>query len=196
MAKVLFLNGSPIPAKDSKSFAIANKFVEEYKLLNPNDEIINRDLNQIEVSNISSKNFSEYFSNSSKYIDELFSVDKLILNVPMINFGLPTIVKNWIDLICVPNKTFTYKYVKESNETGLVKNIKNVMLINTTGGTTEKYPFADISKQLIDVLDFLGIKNIDVINVQGLKMIPKSDLTPIDIVKDLDSVIKSKAKNF
>ncbi|WP_338982796.1 FMN-dependent NADH-azoreductase [Spiroplasma endosymbiont of Othius punctulatus] len=196
MAKILYLNGSPIPKNNSKSHAIATKFIDEYQLLNPKDEIIVRDLNELNVPILTSKNMSTFWETSDTYINELLSVDKLIINVPMINFSIPTIVKNWLDLVCLANKTFTYKYVKETNETGLVKNIKSALIINTTGGTIEKYPFANIDGQLKSIFNFLGIKNIDSINVQGLKMTPKSEWQIADLLKDLDSEIKKKVTKF
>lgn len=196
MPKILFLNGSPIPTNNSKSFALATKFIEEYKLLNPNDEIISRDLNDIKAINLNSSNMSIFFEQSDEFINELLSVDKIVINLPMINFGLPTIVKQWFDLICVANKTFTYKYVKETRETGLVKNIKNAMIINTMGGTTDKYKFANVATMVSDLFNFLGIKNINVIQVQGMKMDPRSSQSTEDLLKEFDSKIKSEAKKF
>ncbi|QHX35894.1 FMN-dependent NADH-azoreductase [Spiroplasma sp. TIUS-1] len=196
MSKILFLNGSPIPTNNSKSFALVTKFIEEYKLINPNDEIIKRDLNEIKLTNLNSSNMANFFDQSDEFINELLSVDKIIINVPMINFGLPTIVKQWFDLVCVANKTFTYKYVKETRETGLVKNIKNAMIINTMGGTTEKYNFANVATTVKDLFAFLGIKNTNIIQVQGMKMDPRSSQSTEDLLKEFDSQIKAEAKKF
>ncbi|WP_429979877.1 NAD(P)H-dependent oxidoreductase, partial [Mycoplasmopsis bovis] len=48
---------------------------------------------------------------SDYWIDKLKETDILIISTPMINFNYSGTLKNFIDSICVADKSFTYKYV-------------------------------------------------------------------------------------
>ncbi|SYV96820.1 FMN-dependent NADH-azoreductase, partial [Mycoplasmopsis edwardii] len=51
----------------------------------------------------------------------------------MINFTVPTVVKNFFDGIAVPDKTFSYRLSKDGNPVGLLNNL-NVIFVTTQGG--------------------------------------------------------------
>ncbi|PZW01468.1 FMN-dependent NADH-azoreductase [Metamycoplasma auris] len=117
MAKVLVLYSSPLNNMKSISTLAAKKFIEEYKNINQNDEIIEFDLNNLEMaqSGMNSNNFGNFFNEdlSNKYIELLKEVNKVVISSPMINFNVPTVLKTFIDRIAVANKTFSYKYSKK-----------------------------------------------------------------------------------
>lgn len=108
MAKVLIIYGSVIPRENSISTKMLDLFVDEYKRNNINDEIKILDLNNEDMYSLTDKNFKLFYSeeNSDKYINLLKSVDKVVMNAPMINFNIPTIIKAFFDRIAVENKHF------------------------------------------------------------------------------------------
>ncbi|TNK96342.1 FMN-dependent NADH-azoreductase, partial [Mycoplasmopsis pullorum] len=112
MKKVLFLNGSISTRKNSFSSIVTQEIIDEYCRLNPDDEIIEYDLNKTHAGAIvHAHNLAEYYNrvDSDFWIDLLAKVDKIIITSSEINFSVSPVVKNFIDSIMVPKKTFLYK---------------------------------------------------------------------------------------
>ncbi|SYV89926.1 FMN-dependent NADH-azoreductase, partial [Metamycoplasma alkalescens] len=136
MAKVLVLYSSPLNKGKSISCFATKKFIEEYKKNNPDDEIKELNLNDLEMARtgMNANNFSNFFDEefSNKYIEMLKSIDKLVISAPMINFNVPSVLKTFIDRVAVANKTFSYKYSKKGGAIGLLDHLK-VQIIATQG---------------------------------------------------------------
>ncbi|TNK87444.1 FMN-dependent NADH-azoreductase, partial [Mycoplasmopsis pullorum] len=99
-------------------------FLNEFKNANPESQIELIDLNDTELAHtyLNKKTFATYWQDvkSDQWIEKLKNVDKLIISLPMINFGPSSVVKNFIDAIAVANKTFSYKYSKKGDAIGLL----------------------------------------------------------------------------
>jgi len=136
MNKVIVLYSSPVNKDISISTYLTKKFVEQYKLNNKDDEIIEFDLNDLDLNQQyqNSNNMSDFFKNqlNDKYINLLKEANKLIIGAPMINFNIPVTLKNFIDHIAIANKTFSYKYSKKGDAIGLLNNL-DVQIIATQG---------------------------------------------------------------
>lgn len=66
----------------------------------------------------------------TRYIEELRSVENLVISVPMWNFSMPAALKAWFDLIIKVNTTFS---VGADGYKGLVHNIKKVVIVGARG---------------------------------------------------------------
>ena len=96
---------------------------------------------------------------SDELIDEIKQADHIVLTTPMYNFGIPSSLKAWIDLICRAGVTFHYT---ADGPVGLVGN-KQVDLIITTGGVPLQSPLDFVSGYLKQVFGFIGIDNVNII---------------------------------
>ncbi|WP_369085869.1 FMN-dependent NADH-azoreductase [Metamycoplasma spumans] len=199
MAKVLVLYGSPLPKEYSVSTAVLDYFVNKYKELNPNDEIITLDLNNEEMALVSqsSNNMMNTYNEelSGKYIDLLKTVDKVIMNAPMINYNVPVTIKNFFDRISVPDKTFSYKYSKSGGSIGLLDNLK-VQVLATQGAPLGWYAWASHVSFLEGIWNFLGAKLNPTFLYHGVKVAPLNEKTPADLVELRKSELDELAKSF
>ena len=101
MSKVLCIKVSPKDSKSSYSMRLATFFIEQYKELNPNDDIQIMDLYE------EKPNFLTGLPDSNnEFVNNFLSKDKYILATPMWNFSIPAILKSYIDQITVRDKTF------------------------------------------------------------------------------------------
>jgi FMN-dependent NADH-azoreductase len=140
MKKVLYIYASPLMTnpKGSSCTEALNLFKKEYEKLNPTHESIILDLNKdpIGQASLTAHNFEAFFNcgKSDKHIQQLKSIDKVVIASPMINFNYPSTLKNYLDRILVANKTFRYKYDGKGESEGLLKNLK-VQLLMSQGAT-------------------------------------------------------------
>ena len=96
---------------------------------------------------------------SDRLIDEIKQADHIVLTTPMYNFGIPSSLKAWIDLICRAGVTFRYT---ADGPVGLVGD-KQVDIIITTGGVPLQSPLDFVSGYLKQVFRFIGIDNVNII---------------------------------
>ena len=61
---------------------------------------------------------------------EFLASDVVVIGVPMYNFGIPSQLKAWVDLVCVAGKTFSYS---SEGPKGLCGG-KKIILVSTRGG--------------------------------------------------------------
>lgn len=96
---------------------------------------------------------------------EFLAADVVVIGAPMYNFGLPSQLKTWIDLVTVAGRTFRYT---ESGPQGLAGN-KRVVIAATSGGHhAGQVGGAAHSDYLKFLLGFLGITDIEVVAAEGL----------------------------
>ena len=96
---------------------------------------------------------------------ELKESDKIIISVPIYNFGPPATLKAWADLAARVKETF--KYNEDGSRVGLLED-KQVYLIITSGGTKINSKDDFLTPWLTHVLNFFGIKNINIIAADQL----------------------------
>ena len=139
MEKILVVFAAPTPIEKSHTACLINRFLQHYTNLHEGVEVTWLDLNQEkDVTNqvLTCANKLEFFGCSDKYINQLKSVDKLIVGTPMNNFNITGMLKNYLDLIMVANKTFQYKYDGYHKSVGLLTNLK-VQIICSQGAPVE-----------------------------------------------------------
>jgi len=123
MAKVLHIESSP--RKDrSSSIAVARQFLEVYQAKNPNDKVETLDLwaanlPRFDGSTVEAKyailNGQPHTQEQRnawqavvKLAEHFKSADKYLFSLPMWNFGIPYVLKHYIDVLVQPGLTFSY----------------------------------------------------------------------------------------
>ena len=104
---------------------------------------------------------------SDALVSELKAADIIIVAAGMINFGIPSTLKSYIDHILRPGATFRYT---EKGPEGLVHG-KKVYLVMARGGIYSEGPMQALNFQdtyLKVVLRFIGLTDIEVITIEGV----------------------------
>ncbi|WP_117274969.1 FMN-dependent NADH-azoreductase [Mycoplasmopsis edwardii] len=180
MKKVLFLDGAVFSNNASFSSALMNEF---HSLLGKPERI---NLNDTEFGQVSlcKNTFPAFYGQveSDKWINKLKETDLLVLSSSMINFTVPTVVKNFFDGIAVPDKTFSYRLSKDGNPVGLLNNL-NVIFVTTQGGPQAEGTKSLQVQWLEQVFKFVGAKSINFIEVNGTKLPPLAGINPEEYAK-------------
>lgn len=103
-------------------------------------------------------------------IAEIREADVIVLGVPMYNFGVPALLKNWIDAIARAGVTFRYG---ENGPEGLLGG-RPVYVALTRGGLHRGKPTDTIPQYLEAVLGFLGMHEVQMFFAEGLALGPDS----------------------
>ena len=109
---------------------------------------------------------------SDTLLKELFAADTIIIAAAMINFGIPSNLKAYIDYIVRPGVTFKYS---EKGPEGLVKG-KKLYLVLARGGVYTQGPMQQLNFQdtyLRTTLGFIGLSDTEVITVEGVAFGPE-----------------------
>ncbi|APC97040.1 FMN-dependent NADH-azoreductase [Francisella frigiditurris] len=173
MKKVLHIRTS---SNLQKSFSrnVGDNLISHFKNTIPETQVIERDLVKDTINHLNPNFLNALFTNdeaglalSNKLINELFSADVIVIESPMYNFSIPSMLKAWIDHILVARKTFRYT---ENGPEGLVKD-KKAILILSKGGVYREEPAKSLDYQegyLQTILNFIGITDIEIIRIEGV----------------------------
>lgn len=110
---------------------------------------------------------------SDRLVAELLSADTVVLATGLINFGLYSTLKSWVDNVARAGLTFRYT---EAGPEGLVKG-KKVYIVLASGGVYSQGPAAPMNHAvpyLKTVLGFLGVTDVEVLPVEGLAFGPEA----------------------
>ncbi len=190
MSKVLYITANPKAKEQSFSLTLGDAFLNTYKELNPNDEIVNVDVYDMEVPFIDEVVFSAWgkfgqglsfgeltseeqhkVSVMNEILEQFLSADKYVFVTPLWNFSVPPMMKAYIDNICIAGKTFKYT---ENGPVGLLGG-KKAVHIQARGGIYSEGPAAAVEmgdKYINAVLNFIGINDKESIIVEGMAATP------------------------
>ncbi|HVW78144.1 MAG TPA: NAD(P)H-dependent oxidoreductase [Alloacidobacterium sp.] len=104
---------------------------------------------------------------SQKMLDEFLAANTVVIGVPMYNFGIPTQLKAWVDMIVVPGKTFTYS---PNGAVGLMGKKRAIVAITRGAAYGPESPFAageHAESYMHAVLSFLGITHSEFVIAEG-----------------------------
>lgn len=106
---------------------------------------------------------------SDRLTDELLESELLVIATPMWNFGIPSALKAWIDLIVRPGRTFRYS---DGGVVGLTKDKKAVLVIASGGVFTEGpwLPWDFVEPYLRQILGFIGIVDVQTVRAEGMNL--------------------------
>ena len=96
---------------------------------------------------------------SDALVDELVDADVIVLGAPVYNFGVPAVLKAWIDQIARVHRTFRYT---SDGPVGLLEG-KRAYLVVATGGTEVGSAIDFATPYLRHVLAFVGITEVEIV---------------------------------
>ncbi len=197
MTKLLQIKSS-ILGSNSTSSALSQKFIDQYLATNGGSELVVRDLDQTPVPHLTGEAFggfglaadernaaqAEAAALSDDLINELREADVIVLGLPMYNFGVPSLLKAWIDYVARAGETFRYT---EQGPEGLLKG-KKAYVFAARGG---KYLGTEADTQtgfITTFLNFVGITDIEFVFAEGLAM---GDEPRAEALKDAEAELNS-----
>jgi len=181
MASVLLITSSPRGA-ESVSSTIATELAQS---LSQGAPVTRRDLGSAPIPHLDSVTTAAIrkapadrspaeaaaAALSDQLIAEVQAADVIVLATGLINFGLYSTLKSWIDQIARAGVTFRYT---EKGPVGLVTG-KKVYVVLSSGGIYSQGPAAPMNHAapyLKTVLGFLGMVDVEILPVEGLGLGP------------------------
>lgn len=201
MKKVLYIKANIKPEGQSRTFKLSDTFMEEYKKLNPQDQVTVLDLYKENIDFLRAEDLGAVFGPKTeesknhpilKYAYQFAEADKIVLAAPMWNLGMPAIVKAYFDYVSVTGITFGYT---ANGPAGLAK-AEKAIFISGRGGNYSTPPMDSLEmgeRYAKTMFNFFGIKEVQSLTAEML------DVKEIDTEKMLnDAIEKAKiaAKNF
>jgi FMN-dependent NADH-azoreductase len=181
---ILHLTSSP-RGNASYSNRVAARVLDELRQRDPGASVTTRDLARDPLPHID-ENFvaatrsaegpqtatqRAQLALSDTLVDELLAADVVVIATPMINFTIPSNLKTWVDYVARAGRTFSYS---EAGPKGLVTG-KQVILVAARGGIYAGNPALDFQvPYLKSVLAFLGMTDVDVLEVEGTAYGPEA----------------------
>ncbi|WP_042455955.1 FMN-dependent NADH-azoreductase [Neobacillus dielmonensis] len=207
MAQVLYITAHPHDETQSYSMAVGKSFIETYKQVNPNDEIIHLDLYKENIPYIdadvfsgwgklrSGQSFDELSAEEKAKVgrlnelsDQFVAADKYVFVTPLWNFSFPPIMKAYLDSVAVAGKTF--KYTQEG-PIGLLTG-KKALHIQARGGFYSEGPAADLEmghRYISIMMSFFGIPTLEGLFIEGHNAVP-------DKAEEIKANAIARAKDF
>lgn len=180
--KVLYIKANPKNNDQSCTFLMSEKFIADYKSVNPMDEIITVDLYKEKIRPLDETMLAELYTNPDnemrKHAELFKSCDKYIFAAPMWNLSIPAILKAYFDYITFAGITFKYT---PTGPAPLLKDKprKAIYLVARGGGPYGEPPAADIEmgeRYLRTILNFNGISDVETIAWERTNVLQGSDL--------------------
>lgn len=170
MSTLLHIDSSPLYER-SVSRELTGAFVTQWKSSHPDGTVVNRDLNATPLSPINAEWVGAAYTPeearapqqkallalSDTLLAELEQADEYVFGVPMHNFGVPSVLKLWIDQIARLGRTFSYA---DGTPKGLLTGKKATFIIATGGvydAQTKMSSFNFVEPYLRSVFGFLGV---------------------------------------
>lgn len=155
----------------SHSRALADYFETEWRNTNPNGQVIYRDLTKTDLPHIQNQTIEGFYTPpsamssaikaatalSDTLIEELKTVDIVLISSPLYNLNIPSNLKAYLDQVVRVGHTFG---INENGYFGLLNNLK-AFIITAKGGVykgthMEKYDFQ--TPYLNAILGHMGIQ--------------------------------------
>jgi FMN-dependent NADH-azoreductase len=198
MKKILHIISSP-KGQNSFSIKLGNAIIDKIKAANPGSTVAVKDLTKNPFPHLEEATLAAFYTptenqtpenkealkNSDQAIAEIYDADIIVIGAPLWNFGIPSVLKAWIDHIARANATFKYS---EAGAEGLVKN-KTVYVAMASGAIYSSGPyqaFDFVSNYLKGLLGFLGMTDLTVFRVEGSAFPGQAESA---LQKGIDSII-------
>jgi len=174
----------------SQSTRLANELVERLLAANPGAGRTMRDLTSNPHPALDEATLGALFTPADQrtpeqqarvaqddaLIAELQAADVVVLGVPMINFGVTSQLKNWLDAVARARVTFAYT---DKGPVGLLTG-KKVYAVLTRGGIHRNQPSDTQVPYLRTMLGFLGMTDVEFVYAEGLAMGPEAETRALD----------------
>lgn len=205
MKKLLHIIGSPRKEK-SRSGAIAQEFLKQYKLLNPDAIIDELNLWDGSIPTFDGDKAAAkmtFFGEGSlegqlvtswdrvvEVTERFSSADEYLITVPMWNGGIPWVLKHYIDTISQPGLTFGFG---ADGYFPLLKD-KKACVIYTSGVYSQGVPAQfglDFQASYINWwLQLVGIREIHPITFLGNLVMPEAEKEAANVLESATAIAK------
>ena len=180
MPTLLHIDSSPLYGR-SVSRQLTGAFVSQWKSSHLDGTVVDRDLNTTPIPPVTAEwvgaaytpeeartpQQKELLALSETLVAELEQADEYVIGVPMHNFGVPSVLKLWIDQIARVGRTFSYA---DGTPKGLLTGKKATFLIATGGiydAQTQMASFNFVEPYLRSVFGFLGVTDVTFLTAGG-----------------------------
>ena len=200
MTRLLYVVANPNSAAHSFSKQIGTFFLEGYRQRHPGTEIVVKDLYADGVPLLNSRYFTAMHKSlaaSGSQLDgdekqmmqqvqcqaeEFLTFDRYLIAAPLWNFGVPPLLKGYIDDIVIAGKTFRYT---DQGPVGLIPPDRKMVYIEASGGVYSTGPLARLnhgSRYVQDIMGFIGITQFNAIHVEGVAL-PQIASRAVEVAK-------------
>ena len=180
MPMLLHIDSSPLYGR-SVSRQLTGAFVTQWQSSHPDGKVVDRDLTATSIPPISAEwvaavytpeeahtpQQKELLSLSDSLVAELQQADEYVFGVPMHNFGVPSVLKLWVDQIARVGKTFSYA---DGKPKGLIIGKKATFIVATGGiydAQTQMASFNFVEPYLRSLFGFLGLTDVTFLTAGG-----------------------------
>lgn len=182
MSSILLVTSSPRGAA-SHSSRIATELAAGLQAARPGSCLVVRDLAAKPLPHIGadfaagirsqaaarSPAETEAVAESDAAVAELLAADSVVIAAGLINFGIPSTLKAWLDHVARAGQTFRYS---EKGPEGLVTG-RRVHVVIASGGIYSEGPAAALDHAvpyLRTMLGFLGMTDIELVRIEGVAL--------------------------
>ncbi len=196
--KILHLTASP-RGEASDSTKLGNEILKNILEKHPESTVQTVDLTKENIPHIEEVHFNSFATAvadktpelleagkySDKAIAELTAADVIVISSPVFNFGVPSVLKAWVDHIARAGITFRFT---ENGPEGLLKNKKVYLALSSggifTSGQWQAYDFA--SSYMHFLFRFIGITDVTTFRVEATNIPGLQDTAMEEAVKLVD----------
>ena len=206
MSKVLLIKANDRPADQGISSRMYETFVNTFKEANPNAEITELELFNLDLPYYGNTAIMGAYKRSQgmemtaeetkaadlvdQYLNQFLDAEKIVFAFPLWNFTVPAPLISYISYLSQAGKTF--KYTVEG-PVGLAGD-KKVAVLSARGSDYTQMPAMEMAANyVINILSFWGITNPEVVVIEGHNQYP--DRAQEIIADGLEKVAKVAA-NF
>jgi FMN-dependent NADH-azoreductase len=208
MSTLLHIDSSPLYGR-SVSRELTAAFVNRWKSSHLNGRVIERDLNATAMPPVNAEWVGAVYTPeqvrtpqqkkllalSDSLLEELEQADEYVIGVPMHNFGVPSVLKLWIDQIARVGRAFSYA---EGGPKGLITGKKATFIIATGGvydAQTRMASFNFVEPYLRSVFGFLGVTDATFLTAGGTSVLNQGQDRTAFLAPHLQSV-QTHAQTF
>lgn len=209
MAKLLYIEASP--RKDrSRSIRVARAFLAAHQKSHPNDSVETLDLWRTTLPRFDGPTMeakyailqgeshtpgqAQAWKSVVDVIEHFKSADKYLFSLPMWNFGVPYVLKHYIDVLIQPGLTFSFD--PATGYKGLVTGRKAVAIYARGGAYAPGTGMEDYdlqSKTIAGIFGFIGIT--DLVNIFVEPTLGPAEVSEAGLAK-AEELAVSTAKSF
>jgi FMN-dependent NADH-azoreductase len=187
MSKILFITANDRPADQAVSSKMYETFVSTFKEANPNAEITELDLFNLELPYYGNTAITGGYKRSQgleltaeeakaadvveQYLTQFLSAEKVVFAFPLWNFTVPAPLVTYISYLSQAGKTFKYT---EQGPVGLAGD-KKVAVLAARGSDYSSLEMASIEmavNYVTTILGFWGITNPETVVIEGHNQYP------------------------
>ncbi|MBB5343891.1 FMN-dependent NADH-azoreductase [Tunturibacter empetritectus] len=205
MPTLLVVNSSPFH-ETSVSRHLSEEFVQNWKQANANGRVITRDLTSSDLKTVDAAWVGASYTPkdartaeqkqtlevSDTLLGELRAADEYVFGVPMHNFGVPSVLKLWIDQIARVGETFSYG---DGGPKGLLQGKKATFLIASGGAYdagTVMASYNHVEPYLRSVFGFIGVTDQKFLSAGGASALMSGQADRATFLKPHVEAIRSQ----